>query len=399
MTRPQLRWLLLPALSAGFLPASVSCQSRTFEPRSPEQTELRQEADDRETERTAQLADSAKMFSEWVNKIIDETRASNPLLDDDTLGITLVETVYQKLGKKVPGSGFKVNDALPPLVRSYVNQHNISLMDFIPLAEAEVWLEQNLKWERRSGEIQKSKTLGKHKDHINFAAADEKPQILRLSWWESVHAPDKSKWFGARLWQTLDNPTVATTAGADHAMSPTVRFSGKAENGGTKAVLIGIDKWAHFFNTGYLLFKYSPTSEETAEAKELRLKVSQFLEGDPELAKQSRSVFWTAQNHAANIGKIEGTSLYQMFGFLGALSTGVVSQADMAANEYGFQFYRCLKASPRSARFDLNTGSCFDDGFQLALFNEQKNPNTLIKGSSFAYFINVMVKQGLIKKD
>jgi hypothetical protein len=355
--------------------ATQGCKTRTST-----KGEVKQEADDREGERTKALVTSHLKFQDFVNSIVQdgikETKA-NPE--------ELPAYVFDRIGQKQPRTGYRVNEILPKMFRDHLAEKKIALGNFIPLSAAEVWLEDNLVWEVASSE--------KQSEHARFrdvtlktASGTLPPEILRFTWKESrFGSKNEDKWQDRLLYWTR-NPTVMTQSGADHAMSPTVRMSGKKKGGGTEDVLIGIDKFAHFFNMGYLLYAHP----ETRSNKELRWKVSQFLEGDPALLGITKSEYKKLQDVAQELGRIGKTSGYALFGFLGGLSTGVVSQADMEANEYGFQFYQCLAEDPARAKLDFVNGTCFDTEFSIGLFNEEKTPNQLIRGNSFSYFFKFL---------
>lgn len=211
----------------------------------------------------------------------------------------MLDAAFVDLGAKVKGSGYGV-------------------IDIVKLSAIEVWLEKTYK--------------------------DDPARMARLTWKESRYGANKP---GAFNWKT---PTLMSEGGANHAIVPTIRLRG---------VLVGIDKWAHYFNTGWLYFK----DDLLRSDRKLRDGVSRWLEGDCHISKEERDLY---APHARRIG-------YAMFGFLGSWSTGVISRADMYANEQGFQFWDALAKDPKGYRF--TTAS-----LEMNKLNEVRNPSLFIKG-------------------
>jgi len=263
------------------------------------QAGIRQEAEDREGDKTRRLENVD--IVEHVNSVIKAAHAQE---GDD--GAAVAKAAFNGLGAKVKGSGY-------------------SALDIVKLSAFEVWLEKNLV---------------------------EGTQIVRLTWKESRYGGNKPGFFN---WKT---PTLMNEGGANHAIVPTIKLGGTP--GSTKdGTLVGIDKWAHYFNTGYLYF----ANAELKTSEDLRMGVSQWLEGDPKLTKGERARFAPL---ARSIG-------YLLFGFLGSWSTGVISFADMYASEHGFRFYDELAKNPKGFKFSL-------EQINLEKMNEEKNPSTFIEG-------------------
>lgn len=125
-------------------------------------------------------------------------------------------------------------------------------------------------------------------------------------------------------------------------------------------VLMGTDKWGHFFQEGFWYYfnKLGPAD---------RKKFGAFLEGD-EQAFYGRVGLTKAEKDKANAAMLAkwkdpydllkpdlGFGLHSKpyFGMFGSGPTGVISYADNNANEAGFTFYTKLAANPDAFVFKV----------------------------------------------
>ncbi|MBF0442874.1 MAG: hypothetical protein HQK54_13290 [Oligoflexales bacterium] len=67
------------------------------------------------------------------------------------------------------------------------------------------------------------------------------------------------------------------------------------------------------------------------------------MEGDPDLPEALYNKYWYLF--------VKNSSPIVRFGYFGSASTGVVSYADMNANENGYNFYQRLKSDPLHYQF------------------------------------------------
>lgn len=144
---------------------------------------------------------------------------------------------------------------------------------------------------------------------------------------------------------------------ADHMIAPTINVGG---------VLMGGDKWGHFFQQGYWIFAEGLTN---AEARDFSL----WTEGAPEWYAGKNYYEWDKWDRLYPIkfhkSKYSGGVFHGIFG---TASTGVISYADINANLAGNAFYKDLAANPYGYVFNVRRAT-------LRSFNEQNVPNSYIK--------------------
>lgn len=169
---------------------------------------------------------------------------------------------------------------------------------------------------------------------------DEKNEIVYLRF--------KQSRYGANVIGILNGKVVAhkSLKAADHSIAPVIK---------NRDILLGTDKWGHFSMQGYWYWA------SKLPGKVDRTKYGMFMEGDPALAPEERAKFDAMAK--------KWISSFR-FGYFGAWSTGVISHADMQANEAGFQMYSSIFADPDGYQFSLDQ---FADA--LPQMNEQNNPN------------------------
>ena len=140
----------------------------------------------------------------------------------------------------------------------------------------------------------------------------------------------------------------------EHTVASTVKING---------TLMGTDKWGHFFQQGYWLLLAEKRGVITTAAD--RDLLSKWWEGD--LSTLTPMIGNDKATSFLNFTK----EMYDkaQWGIFGRYSTGVVSKADIAANEAGYQFYKALTTA--------NFGTIiFQAGnYPTNTFNETTNPN------------------------
>jgi len=131
----------------------------------------------------------------------------------------------------------------------------------------------------------------------------------------------------------------------DHTIAPTISVSG---------VLMGTDKWGHFMQQGYWLYKLN---RDGMLARTEINTFSRWLEGDPRLrttAQQGRKYLVLAKMMSG--GEVD------RFGYYGAYSTGVASCGDVDANRLGFHFYRAIENNPWGFSFSAKPYPQMNEG-------------------------------------
>ncbi len=285
----------------------ISCGN----PPSPSKT--KQETDDRPSARTDALLCQSAKISGYINAELDKIRST--LLEGHStwssdLTPELLLRVKNIIGGNRRGTGVGLDHVGIPLE---VSQYT----------EAESWMMQTLKPNR--GEI----LFTKFKD----SRYGDNPigPIAKVV------------------------PAHITEATADHSIAPIVKID---------RYFIGIDKIGHLFQQGY--WYYDATVKGLLTDDHTRFQFGQFMEGDPQLAQDEHKKYKKVFGEYCGICTFLGG-----FGYFGATSTGVISFADMAANESGFHFYKNLSENPLGYYFD------FSD-FDVATWNEEINPNGYI---------------------
>jgi hypothetical protein len=161
---------------------------------------------------------------------------------------------------------------------------------------------------------------------------------------------------------------------AKEAMSPVVKI-----RVGNKEVPTGLDKWGHFFQQGFWYFE---AFQKGYTDKGIRDRFGLFLEGDPALTAKfpgkEHQIMWSwIKDHVDGLFNIFGEAP----GRHGWLASGIVSYADMAANEAGYQFYKELydnwaKWAEKPNNYKFNIDAFFKrKNIDLETLNEYKNPN------------------------
>jgi hypothetical protein len=137
---------------------------------------------------------------------------------------------------------------------------------------------------------------------------------------------------------------------SDFAISPTIRLNG---------ILIGTDKIGHMMQQGYWYFSLGLDTS-------VQRLLGRFLEGDPSLSDDDREV-------CAPFAR--AFCFYCEFGIFGTIPTGVISFADIHANEMGYQLYRDLARDPVNYRFRA-------DSLNAESLNEIFTPSLGVNGVS-----------------
>jgi hypothetical protein len=145
-------------------------------------------------------------------------------------------------------------------------------------------------------------------------------------------------------------PANINESTANHTISSVFNFNG---------TLVGGDKLAHLFAVGRKMFLAKLSKED-------RWKLGQFLEGHPDFPKSEILKY-------AKIG-VSIDPAWAVFGVYGTFSTGVISEADMNANEHGVRFFEKLYAEPFTYRFELSK-LCEEEKGCAWYWNEQNVPN------------------------
>jgi hypothetical protein len=158
-------------------------------------------------------------------------------------------------------------------------------------------------------------------------------------------------------------PANISEATANHTISSVFKFGD---------TLVGGDKLAHIFAVGRKLLLAKLSQEE-------RWTLSQFLEGHPDFPR-GQILKYVKMGFSID-------PAWGVFGVYGAFSTGVISEADMYANEHGVRFYQNLFDAPASYRFDLKS-LCEGEKPCAWYWNEQNVPNR------FTRLINVNEAEG-----
>lgn len=157
-------------------------------------------------------------------------------------------------------------------------------------------------------------------------------------------------------------PSLISTTTADHSIAPAVRIG---------EVIVGIDKFGHFFEQGY--WNFDATRTGLLLDRDERFAFGQYMEGDPDLAKELHPRYRDLYTrYCAGCTRLGGG-----FGYYGAASTGIISFADIEVNESGASFYERLWADPDGYHFS------FKD-FVTWRWNEQVNKSKFVSGFKVA---------------
>jgi RHS repeat-associated protein len=277
------------------------------------------ECDDRSFWGTKGLQDISTNIENYVNSVIADARKKYPPGTPDAAQL-ITRYVYDKLGTNRPGSG------VGP-------KNNVS-----EITEIEYWLKTNLK-------------QGTQQYQFDF----------------------KYSRYGRSSVNVLSGlPALWTDEFAQHMIAPTINVQG---------ILMGTDKWGHFFQQGYWI--YDLGLNDTGA-----LSLSMWLEGDkdcykkpwyPNVREKVGDVLGGPREMdlqwSAILKEKYGASMF--FGIFGAASTGVISYADIQANYNGASFYRALAKDPYGYTFNIKNDI---PRAILAQWNEQTNKNRFVPG-------------------
>ena len=278
-------------------------------------SQLRQETDDRETMRSAALLDQSAKIDEYMNQKLAEARsAANPnnLPWDKVMTATLIQEFANRTAVAEQGTGLGVAFG------------NVSL------------------------EISK---LSKTEFDIIHMLDANKNEILPVKFSESRYADNPIGIISGKF------PSQKTRLTADHSLSPVVRLG---------TVLIGLDKMGHFLEEGW--WYYQAEGRGLLHGFDERWTLGQFMEGDDAVPVEVRSRYEKIYGAFCSVCVVRGG-----FGFFGAKSTGVISYADINANESGYQFFSALADDPGGYQFKILS-------FPVETWNEQHSPSKLVPG-------------------
>lgn len=275
------------------------------------ESDILSEADDRTTEFTALIVDTDEILEEEVNRLLDVARKETeskffPAKWTPEAVTFFMERAYFHVAENARGSGLKFGWRA---LSKEASQHT----------KIEHWLE----------------------NHLDPA----KNQIVRLKFKNSKYGVNPVGIISGRV------KSHKTMKFANHSIAATVRNQG---------VLLGLDKWGHFFQMGYWYW------HEKLTDKTERDEYAQYMEGDSELPKEKRGRYRAFAR--------QWISTFQ-FGYFGSWSTGVVSRADMVANEAGYHFWKKLAENPATFKFRVA-----DYADLIPMMNEANNPNKYTSG-------------------
>lgn len=295
---------------AAFL--AISCLSK----KPPEtNADVMLETDDRATAATAQLVDVEAIINAHINKVLSEVRAEKTPIDKKwtyAAKADFLKEVAKRLAGPRRGSGVGVG--------SGAFRIEVSV-----LTEIEAWLIENL--------------------------SPEKREIVFVPFEKSLYGDNPIGAFKAKV------PSHSSVATANHSIAPVIKVRG---------VLLGIDKLAHFLEQGY--WYYDATNRLELVSQKDRWEFGAFMEGHPNVRKELYPKYKELFGFYCGACVIAGG-----FGYYGSASTGVISNADLAANEDGYLFYKNLSQNISDYEFDLST-------FNLKTWNEQNNKSLYIPG-------------------
>lgn len=278
-------------------------------------SEVKLETDDSETEQTRRLVDVSKPIEDFVNGIVAGVRAAVNPGDapwTDAMKEQLLRDVQRLSSGPRRGTGVGFTWATIGFEISVLTQIEAHLMETL---------------------------------------AAERHEIKYTKFKDSIYRDNP---VGLTSWHV---PSHVTSAVADHSIAPAIRV-GEA--------LIGIDKLGHFFEQGYWYF--DATRRGLVGGATERREFGAYMEGDPDLSRSLHKKYeGLYRRYCPPCTRLGG------FGYYGAKSTGVISYADMEANEAGHGFYERLWDDP--AGFELRLSDV-----PLDLWNEQINKSKLIPG-------------------
>ena len=282
---------------------------------SGDDSQLKQETDDRTSAQSVKLIDVAPQIEDFINhEIIKLRRQINPAggIWTPENGEQLVEKMNETLAVDAAGTGIVLFDHLG---------FKLEVSDYTMI---EAWIVGRLNPEKR--------------------------EILSIKFKDSLYG-DNTLGVFAKF------PAHVTEQTADHSIAPVVRIG---------ETLIGIDKIGHFFQQGYWYYDANFRGELTSLTA-LR-QFGEFMEGHPDLDKKLYPVYRKIYGYYCSQCITMGG-----FGYFGAASTGVISLADMSANQDGFSFFRKLSEHPDTYVFR------FAD-YNVNMWNEQNNKSLFSPG-------------------
>ncbi len=259
------------------------------------QSKLKQETDDRETNRSQQLVDVTSKVEEFVNSVLAESRvAVNPDKAPWTPELTaeFLEEFAHRSATPQPGSGIGVNIGNLSLEISKFTKTEFNLMKRLDPA---------------------------------------KNEILAIKYVDSRYNKNPVDLIDGRF------PAHKTSFTADHSIAPVLRLG---------RTLIGIDKIGHFMEQGWWYFQAE--KQGMLSGPQERWAFGQYMEGDDALPDSEHKRYDDIYGRFCWVCTIGGG-----FGFFGARSTGVVSYGDIYANENGYQFFDQLSKDPGDHKFRL----------------------------------------------
>jgi len=299
-------------LGIGLMLITISCQRQRAD---ANMAMIKQETDDRTSPLTSMLANQNISIVNAINDALVLARqTANPdhAPWDDTRRFALVENVYNILGGDQAGSGIGLENIGIPIEVSAISK-------------VESWIISNLK--------------------------PEFQQILFMRFKNSRYGDNPIGPFSTRI------PAHLSESTSDHSIAPVVKISD---------IVVGIDKIGHFFQQGYWYFDTIHRGDLATYAEIHEL--GEFMEGHPDLPKALHGKYKKILGRYCKPSVILGG-----FGYYGAASTGVISLADIAANEDGFRFYTDLFTNPDTYVFHF-------DALDIRLWNEENNKNLYVPG-------------------
>ena len=175
--------------------------------------------------------------------------------------------------------------------------------------------------------------------------------MSRIKFSESRYRKNRICFFCAKA------PAFYLRSAAEYTIAPVIKVDD---------TLIGIDKLSHFIDIGYWYF--DAHRKGLLNGKADRKNFGRYLEGDDTLPKDGRNRY-----HQLFMRYNPACRLMGCFGFYGARVSGVISFADMNANEDGFRFYHDLVNDPAEYHFQIRS-------FPIENWNEQTVPSKFIPG-------------------
>ncbi len=304
------------------------------------------ETDDRWTILTEGLVDVSDIVNDQINKFLASawTYVQAAYKNGESIPACArleVGWVYSELGEDAPGSMVHVS----------------GIGDFAPIAKIGLLLDNN--W---------------------LTAPN---QIVKLKFSESRYHNNSNPMGGLRP----KNYWLWNDATKNHGLAPVVRVG---------EILVGTDKFEHMFQQGYWLWDLAyGGATQTLQAQHPGVAFPDFTQ----LAVRTAFSEWlegTDKNRAGNVDPLvkQYDAAFHLIvsffgvksekGVFGSYSTGVISYADMAANEQGYQFYTALYNACYKALLSGQTATVpyhFDVfNFDFPSMNEQRNPNTFVNG-------------------